>query len=161
MLHRALFGSIERFFGVMVEHYGGAFPTWLSPVQVQVLGVRADHDPFAQEIVERLSSEGIRAHMVEADEPLGARIRKGKLEKLPYILVVGDDDVRKRHRRRESKGRRGRKRHADQRFHRANHHRSCRKGLWTPGGVADLSNPLASKYPFRRSPIRCARKDSD
>ena len=93
MLHRALFGSIERFFGVMVEHYGGAFPTWLSPVQVQVLGVRADHDPFAQEIVERLTSEGIRAHMVEADEPLGARIRKGKLEKLPYILVVGDDDV--------------------------------------------------------------------
>ena len=92
-LHRALFGSIERFFGVMVEHYGGAFPTWLSPVQVQVLGVRADHDPFAQEIVERLSSEGIRAHMVEADEPLGTRIRKGKLEKLPYILVVGDDDV--------------------------------------------------------------------
>ena len=93
MLHRALFGSIERFFGVMVEHYGGAFPTWLSPVQVQVLGVRADHDVFAQEIVERLNSEGIRAHMVEADEPLGARIRKGKLEKLPYILVVGDDDV--------------------------------------------------------------------
>ena len=93
MLHRALFGSIERFFGVMVEHYGGAFPTWLSPVQVQVLGVRADHDPFAQEIVDRLSHEGIRAHMIEADEPLGARIRKGKLEKLPYILVVGDDDV--------------------------------------------------------------------
>ena len=57
MLHRAFFGSIERFFGVMVEH-GGAFPTWLSPVQVQVLGVRADHDPFAQEIVER-SLEGI------------------------------------------------------------------------------------------------------
>ena len=93
MLHRALFGSIERFFGVMIEHYGGAFPTWLSPVQVQVLGVRADHDPFAQEIVERLNAEGIRAHMVEADEPLGARIRKGKLEKLPYILVVGDDDI--------------------------------------------------------------------
>jgi len=93
MLHRALFGSIERFFGVMIEHYGGAFPTWLSPVQVQVLGVRADHDPFAQEIVERLNAEGIRAHMVEADEPLGARIRKGKLQKLPYILVVGDDDI--------------------------------------------------------------------
>ena len=93
MLHRALFGSIERFFGVMIEHYGGAFPTWLSPVQVQVLGVRADHDPFAQEIVERLNAEGIRAHMVEADEPLGARIRKGKLQKLPYILVVGDNDI--------------------------------------------------------------------
>ena len=93
MLHRALFGSIERFFGVLVEHYSGAFPTWLSPVQVQVLGVRADHDPFAAELVARLQSEGLRAEMVEADEPLGARIRKGKLEKLPYILVVGDADV--------------------------------------------------------------------
>ena len=93
MLHRALFGSIERFFGVLIEHYSGAFPTWLSPVQVQVLGVRADHDSFAAEIVTRLQSEGLRAEMVEADEPLGARIRKGKLEKLPYILVVGDADV--------------------------------------------------------------------
>ena len=93
MLHRALFGSIERFFGVLIEHYSGAFPTWLSPVQVQVLGVRADHDSFAAEIVARLQSEGLRAEMVEADEPLGARIRKGKLEKLPYILVVGDADV--------------------------------------------------------------------
>ena len=93
MLHRALFGSIERFFGVLIEHYSGAFPTWLSPVQVQVLGVRADHDSFAAEIVARLQSDGLRAEMVEADEPLGARIRKGKLEKLPYILVVGDADV--------------------------------------------------------------------
>ena len=93
MLHRALFGSIERFFGVLIEHYSGAFPTWLSPVQVQVLGVRADHDSFAAEIVARLQSEGLRAEMVEADEPLGDRIRKGKLEKLPYILVVGDADV--------------------------------------------------------------------
>ena len=93
MLHRALFGSIERFFGVLVEHYGGAFPTWLSPVQVQVLGVRADHDSHASQIVARLKAAGLRAEMVEADEPLGARIRKGKLEKLPYILVVGDSDV--------------------------------------------------------------------
>ena len=93
MLHRALFGSIERFFGVLVEHYGGAFPTWLSPIQVQVLGVRADHDEFATEVVTRLKGEGFRAEMVEADDPLGTRIRKAKLEKLPYILVVGDDDV--------------------------------------------------------------------
>ena len=93
MLHRALFGSIERFFGVLVEHYGGAFPTWLSPVQVQGLGVRADHDSYASQIVARLKAAGLRAEMVEADEPLGARIRKGKLEKLPYILVVGDSDV--------------------------------------------------------------------
>ena len=93
MLHRALFGSIERFFGVLVEHYAGAFPTWLSPVQVQVLGVRADHDGFAAQVVERLKAQGFRAEMVEADNPLGSRIRKGKLEKLPYILVVGDTDV--------------------------------------------------------------------
>ena len=93
MLHRALFGAIERFFGVLVEHYGGAFPTWLSPVQVQVLGGRADHDSYASQIVARLKAAGLRAEMVEADEPLGARIRKGKLEKLPYILVVGDSDV--------------------------------------------------------------------
>ena len=93
MLHRALFGSIERFFGVLVEHYGGAFPTWLSPIQVQVLGVRADHDEFATEVVARLKGEGFRAEMVEADDPLGTRIRKAKLEKVPYILVVGDDDV--------------------------------------------------------------------
>tara|TARA_Y100000766_G_scaffold212726_1_gene184317 strand:+ start:1 stop:987 length:987 start_codon:yes stop_codon:yes gene_type:complete len=93
MLHRALFGSIERFFGVLIEHYGGAFPTWLSPVQVQVLGVRADHDSFAAELVTRLQAEGLRAEMVEADEPLGARIRKAKLQKLPYVLVVGDSDV--------------------------------------------------------------------
>ncbi|MCH2624903.1 MAG: threonine--tRNA ligase [Acidimicrobiales bacterium] len=93
MLHRALFGSIERFFGVLVEHYGGAFPTWLSPIQVQVLGVRADHDEFATEVVARLKGEGFRAQIVEADDPLGTRIRKAKLEKMPYILVVGDDDV--------------------------------------------------------------------
>ena len=93
MLHRALFGSIERFFGVLIEHYGGAFPSWLAPLQVQVLGVRADHDSFATTVVERLRAEGFRAGMVEADDPLGSRIRKGKLEKLPYILVVGDDDV--------------------------------------------------------------------
>jgi threonyl-tRNA synthetase len=93
MLHRALFGSIERFFGVLIEHYGGAFPTWLSPMQVQVLGVRADHDTFASQVVERLKAQGFRAEMVEADDPLGSRIRRGKLEKLPYILVVGDTDV--------------------------------------------------------------------
>ena len=93
MLHRALFGSIERFFGVLVEHYAGAFPSWLAPVQVQVLGVRDDHDAFAATVVDRLTFEGFRAEMVEADDPLGARIRKAKLQKLPYILVVGDDDV--------------------------------------------------------------------
>ena len=93
MIHRALFGAIERFFGVMVEHYGGAFPPWLSPVQAVVLGVRADHDAFASEVVAQLGEAGFRAEMVPADDPLGARIRRAKLEKVPYVLVVGDDDV--------------------------------------------------------------------
>ncbi|WP_420445919.1 threonine--tRNA ligase [Candidatus Poriferisodalis sp.] len=93
MIHRALFGAIERFFGVMVEHYGGAFPPWLSPVQAVVLGVRADHDAFASEVVAQLAEKRFRAEMVPADDPLGARIRRAKLEKVPYVLVVGDDDV--------------------------------------------------------------------
>ena len=93
MLHRALFGSVERFFGVLLEHYAGAFPTWLAPVQVRVLGVRDDHDEYASTIVARCRAAGLRADLVEADEPLGARIRKAKIDKIPYILVVGDDDV--------------------------------------------------------------------
>ncbi|MEX2292177.1 MAG: threonine--tRNA ligase [Acidimicrobiales bacterium] len=93
MIHRALFGSIERFFGVLVEHYAGAFPAWLSPEQVRVLPVRSDNHDYAVGLVDRLVTEGFRASLVEADEPLGARIRKAKLEKLPYILVVGDTDV--------------------------------------------------------------------
>jgi threonyl-tRNA synthetase len=93
VLHRALFGSVERFFGVLLEHFAGAFPAWLAPVQVRILPVRDDHDAHARMLVERLRGEGFRADMVEADEPLGGRIRKAKLEKLPYVLVVGDDDV--------------------------------------------------------------------
>jgi threonyl-tRNA synthetase len=93
MLHRALFGSIERFFGVLLEHYAGAFPAWLAPVQVRVLPVRDDHEPYAQEVAAELTALGLRADVVDADEKLGNRIRKAKGEKLPYVLVVGDDDV--------------------------------------------------------------------
>ena len=93
MIHRALFGSVERFFGILVEHYAGAFPAWLAPVQARVLGVRADHDAYALETAARLRSAGFRADTDAADEPLGGRIRRAKLEKLPYVLVVGDDDV--------------------------------------------------------------------
>jgi threonyl-tRNA synthetase len=93
MIHRALFGSIERFFGVLTEHYAGAFPAWLAPVQVRVLGVRDDHDDHAFALAERLRAAGFRADAVEASEPLGNRIRRAKTEKLPYILVVGDDDI--------------------------------------------------------------------
>jgi threonyl-tRNA synthetase len=93
VIHRALFGSIERFFGVLTEHYAGAFPAWLAPLQVRVLPVRSDHHDYTVGLVERLRAEGFRADFVEADEPLGGRIRKAKLEKIPHVLVVGDDDV--------------------------------------------------------------------
>ncbi len=93
MIHRALFGSVERFFAVLLEHYAGAFPAWLAPVQVRVLPVRDDHRPYADRIVDRLKAEGYRADLVDASEKLGNRIRKAKNEKLPYILVVGDSDV--------------------------------------------------------------------
>jgi threonyl-tRNA synthetase len=93
MIHRALFGSFDRFFGVLLEHTAGALPTWLSPVQVTVLPVRSDHEDHARGLGERLRSEGFRAEVVDADEPLGARIRKAKLQKVPHVVVVGDDDV--------------------------------------------------------------------
>jgi len=93
MLHRALFGSIERFFGVLLEHYGGAFPTWLAPVQVRVLAVASAHEEYAAKVVQQLVEDGYRVDLLVADEQLGKRIRASKLERIPYVLVVGDDDV--------------------------------------------------------------------
>jgi threonyl-tRNA synthetase len=94
MIHRALFGSVERFFAILLEHYAGAFPTWLAPVQVRVLPVRDDHQAYADEVAAHLRAGGARVEVAPADEPLGARVRRGKLDKLPYVLVVGDDDLR-------------------------------------------------------------------
>jgi threonyl-tRNA synthetase len=93
MIHRALFGSVERFFAILLEHYAGALPTWLSPDQVRVLGVRDDHEEYAHKVADRLRAVGARVSVDPADEPLGARIRRAKVLKIPYILVVGDDDV--------------------------------------------------------------------
>ncbi|MBT5852093.1 MAG: threonine--tRNA ligase, partial [Acidimicrobiaceae bacterium] len=93
MIHRALMGSIERFFGVLIEHYAGAFPAWLAPTQVRVLPVAEVHGDYAYAVAARLRSDGFRVDVVSAVEPLGKRVRNGKVEKLPYILVVGDDDV--------------------------------------------------------------------
>jgi len=93
MLHRALFGSVERFFGVLVEHYAGAFPTWLSPIQVRILPVALAHEEYAQKVADALIGKGLRVDISEASDQLGKRIRTAKLEKIPYVLVVGDDDV--------------------------------------------------------------------
>jgi threonyl-tRNA synthetase len=93
MLHRALFGSVERFFGVLLEHYAGNFPTWLAPLQVRVLPVATAHEEYAKVVADRIHAAGGRVDIVHADDQLGKRIRASKLEKIPYILVVGDDDV--------------------------------------------------------------------
>jgi threonyl-tRNA synthetase len=93
MIHRALFGSVERFFAILLEHYAGALPTWLAPEQVRVLGVKDEHDGYVAKVADRLRAVGVRVAVGAADEPLGARVRQAKIEKVPYILVVGDDDV--------------------------------------------------------------------
>lgn len=94
MIHRALFGSIERFFGILVEHYAGAFPLWLAPVQVTVMSVADRHDEYAADVADQARAAGLRAEVVTAShDTLGSRIRKAKVSKVPYILVVGDSDV--------------------------------------------------------------------
>jgi len=94
MIHRALFGAIERFFAILLEHYAGAFPTWLAPVQVAVLPVADRHDEYAREVADRLRAAGARVEYDDADtEKLGKRIFRAKSDKVPYVLVVGDDDV--------------------------------------------------------------------
>ncbi|HMC52033.1 MAG TPA: threonine--tRNA ligase [Acidimicrobiales bacterium] len=93
MIHRALFGSVERFFAVLLEHYAGNLPTWLSPLQVVVLPVRDDHLPYAEDVGQRLRARRLRVEVHGADEPVNARIRRARLERVPYVLVVGDQDV--------------------------------------------------------------------
>jgi len=93
MIHRALFGSVERFFGVLVEHYAGAFPAWLAPVQVEILPVADAHAEYAHDVAAELKGRGFRVEVTGADDTLGKRIRRAKGQKLPYVLVVGDDDV--------------------------------------------------------------------
>ncbi|MDG2907077.1 MAG: threonine--tRNA ligase [Acidimicrobiales bacterium] len=93
MIHRALMGSIERFFGVLLEHYAGAFPAWLAPEQVRVLPVADVHQDYADQVQARLVAEGFRATVDPADDPLGKRVRSAKTAKVPHVLVVGDDDV--------------------------------------------------------------------
>jgi threonyl-tRNA synthetase len=93
MIHRALFGSVERFMAVLIEHYAGALPTWLCPEQVRVIPVTDAHVDYAWTVVQAVRMAGIRAEVDESGEKLGALIRRAKLAKIPYVLVVGGDDV--------------------------------------------------------------------
>jgi threonyl-tRNA synthetase len=93
MVHRALMGSLERFFGVLIEHFAGNLPLWLAPVQVEVLPVAEEHHDYAQQVVSTLADSGFRVEFGEATDPLGKRIRRAKTQKIPYVLVVGSDDA--------------------------------------------------------------------
>ena len=94
MIHRALFGSVERFLAVLIEHYAGALPTWLSPEQVRVIPVTDAHADYARSVVDVCGAAGLRATLDMTGEKMGALIRRAKMAKLPYVLVVGDDDVK-------------------------------------------------------------------
>ncbi|MCX6745764.1 MAG: threonine--tRNA ligase [Candidatus Parcubacteria bacterium] len=93
MLHRALFGSFERFIGVLIEHYAGAWPVWLAPVQVKIINIGAAHEKYCQEVAEKLRAEGIRVELDLVNETVGNKIRKGEKDKIPYILVAGDKEI--------------------------------------------------------------------
>ena len=93
MIHRALMGSLERFFGCLIEHYAGAFPVWLAPVQAVVLTVTERNDEFAAEVYRKLRAEGIRAELDTRNEKLGFKIREAQLRKIPYQLVIGDKET--------------------------------------------------------------------
>ncbi|HEY5996205.1 MAG TPA: threonine--tRNA ligase, partial [Candidatus Deferrimicrobiaceae bacterium] len=93
MIHRALMGSLERFFGVLVEHYAGAFPLWLAPVQIDVLPVTDKAIDYAYELRDRLKAEGFRTEVDARNEKLGYKIRESQLNKVPYALVIGDREV--------------------------------------------------------------------
>jgi threonyl-tRNA synthetase len=93
MIHRALVGSPDRFMGILTEHYAGAFPVWLSPVQARVLPVSEKHNEYAREVLGMLKNAGVRADVDDANESLGKKIRNGKTEKIPYLLVVGDKEA--------------------------------------------------------------------
>ncbi|HEY9389944.1 MAG TPA: threonine--tRNA ligase, partial [Mycobacteriales bacterium] len=93
MIHRALFGSIERFFGVLTEHYAGAFPAWLAPVQAVGIPVTDGHVPYLREIADRLRAHGVRVEVDDSDDRMQKKIRTAQKQKVPFMLIAGDDDM--------------------------------------------------------------------
>ena len=96
LIHRAILGSLERFFGILIEHYGGAFPLWLAPVHVRVMTVTQEGDKFAQEIYERLHHEGIQVNLDLRNEKIGFKIREAEEEKIPYMIVIGKKEAKEK-----------------------------------------------------------------
>lgn len=93
MVHRALFGSFDRFIGIITEHFAGAFPTWLAPVQVRILPIADSHKEYAEKLKEKLEKYDIRVELDEREEKIGYKIREAQLQKIPYMLIIGDKEV--------------------------------------------------------------------
>ncbi len=93
VIHRAISGSLERFMGVMIEHYAGNFPLWLAPTQVKIIPVRTHHNDYAQKVFEALREQGIRAELDDADENLGKKVRDAKNMRIPYTIIIGDKEI--------------------------------------------------------------------
>lgn len=93
VIHRALLGSLERFFGIIIEHYAGAFPVWLSPVQIKILTISENHLQYAQQLKDHLLNHKLRVEIDQNNETIGNKIRKGVAEKIPYLLILGDKEV--------------------------------------------------------------------
>ena len=92
MVHRALYGSVERFFGVLIEHYAGAFPVWLSPVQVAMIPIAERHTEYAEKVASQLRLAGVRVEVDSRNEKMNAKIREHAMQKVPFLLVVGDKE---------------------------------------------------------------------
>jgi threonyl-tRNA synthetase len=93
MVHRALFGSVERFFGVLIEHYAGAFPVWLSPVQVAVSPISEKHVEYGKKVTQQLKDAGVRVHLDDRNEKMNAKVREHTIQKVPFLLVVGEKEA--------------------------------------------------------------------
>jgi threonyl-tRNA synthetase len=93
VVHRVIYGSLERFIGILIEHYAGAFPLWLSPVQVKVIPVRINHNKYAEEIFKLLKENNIRAELDDEEANLGGKVRDAKNNKIPYWIVIGDKEI--------------------------------------------------------------------
>ena len=93
MIHRVVLGSVERFLGVLIEHYAGAFPVWLSPVQARILPITDRHNEHGRSVLQRLLEAGMRAELDDRNEKLNKKIREAEIEKVPYMLVIGDKEA--------------------------------------------------------------------
>lgn len=93
VLHRAMYGSMERFIGILIEHYAGAFPVWLAPVQVRLMTINEVHVEYAQKVKEKMEQAGIRVELDARNEKIGYKIREAQVQKVPYMLVIGENEV--------------------------------------------------------------------